>query len=474
MHASQKWIRGALLGGVALSVMATGAQAADDLSALKSQLEALQARVNQIEARPSTATQAALPEGASFISIRRGSNLPGFNDVDIAEAGTAIPTDRGYTIAITPAADLPAPIMEVTVSGYVKADFIVDFHNDLGPFASTGAVAIGAGDVEHVQFHARESRIRVKSRSDTAIGQLRTLIEVDFFGANGNELISNSHGMRLRHAWGEWDITPQTTLGFGQFWTIWFPIGFAPAKLDFTSPAGAHFQRAAQFRVTHRSGPWTLWFSANNPETDLRTAGGVLLADSIGSPVVADKAPDLLAAIQYAAGGHAFKLSGVGRFLSIDSDAGAGGSDTEFGGGIQANLRIALTSAFKIYATGIWGDGIGRYLLHNVGGAGTLNAAGTDINTNEAWGAQIGFSAKLSPAWTLTGQGGYYENTDAVTVPGVLEEAYSGHLTLLWQPVSKFRLGIEGIYRFDRDRAPTGGDDDEDNFRLHAAATFFF
>jgi len=46
-----KWLRRALLGGVALSVMAAGAQA-DELSALKAQLEALQARVNTLESQP--------------------------------------------------------------------------------------------------------------------------------------------------------------------------------------------------------------------------------------------------------------------------------------------------------------------------------------------------------------------------------------------------------------------------------------
>ena len=42
---NSKWLRRALLGGVAVSVMATGAQA-DDLNDLKAQIVALQTRVN--------------------------------------------------------------------------------------------------------------------------------------------------------------------------------------------------------------------------------------------------------------------------------------------------------------------------------------------------------------------------------------------------------------------------------------------
>ena len=62
-----KWLRSVLLGGVAISVMATGAQA-DELSDLKAQLEALQSRVNTIETTP----KAALPEGTSVLTISKG------------------------------------------------------------------------------------------------------------------------------------------------------------------------------------------------------------------------------------------------------------------------------------------------------------------------------------------------------------------------------------------------------------------
>ena len=58
-----KWLRRALLGGVALTVMASGAQA-DELAALKAQLEALQSRVNTLETQPAPAAQ--LPPGASL------------------------------------------------------------------------------------------------------------------------------------------------------------------------------------------------------------------------------------------------------------------------------------------------------------------------------------------------------------------------------------------------------------------------
>jgi hypothetical protein len=488
MHASHRWVRASLLGGVALGVMSMGAQAADDLSGLKAQLEALQARVNQLEAKPAPAPTAQLPQGASFLTIRRGSNMPGFNDDMLSPPSQAVPTERGFTIAITPAADVPAPIMEVTVSGYVKADFQYDFHNDMGDFASTGNVRIGGGDVPHFRIHARESRFRVKSRSDTAVGQIRTLIEVDFYGDTAgqldtsgifNELISNSAPMRLRHAWGEWDVAPNTTLGFGQFWSLWFPIGTSVPKLDFTSAAGSHFMRQGQFRITNRNGPWTFAISFDNPESDLRTSGGGLITacgPGPGSCGGRDVAPDVLAAIIYRAGGHWFALRGMGRILGYDDDApGApvGGSDSAFGWGVQGNVKLALSSMFAIYINAIYGDGIGRYLLDNVGGSGTVTGSG--IRTHTSWGANIGATVKLSPTISVGAVYGYWENDNTPETTTINQEFQSFHGNIFWQPVKKFRLGLEGIWRWRKTRdCCNNGRASDDNIRIHAAAVFFF
>jgi hypothetical protein len=135
-----KWLRRALLGSVALGVMASGAQA-DELSDLKAQLEALQSRVDQIEQQPA---QMALPEGVSLLTISRGStDLPNYGTQAAREQN---PSERGFTIAVTPTADLPAPIAEVVVYGYVKGDVIYDFDKDLGDAFSVPGIWSSTGD----------------------------------------------------------------------------------------------------------------------------------------------------------------------------------------------------------------------------------------------------------------------------------------------------------------------------------------
>jgi hypothetical protein len=201
-----KWLRQALLGSVALGVMATGAQA-DELSELKAQLEGLQNRVDQMERHPS---QAALPEGASFLTLTRGSaELPNYG-TQAARDASNMPSDRGFTIAVTPTADLPAPIAEVVVYGYVKGDVIYDFDGIDEDSFDVGSLWSRGDKDEHFRLHARQTRFGIRSRTDTAIGQIRTQIEGDFY--------SGGNVYRLRHAYGEWDMTPRWTFLAGQTW----------------------------------------------------------------------------------------------------------------------------------------------------------------------------------------------------------------------------------------------------------------
>src|SRR5262245_6406056 len=97
---------------------------ADELADLKAQLEALQSRVNTLEQQP--AQQASnLPPGASFVTFERGSRMD-FVQQDKATDRVNQNDDAGFTIAVTPTADMPAPVAEIVVYGYVKGDVIYD------------------------------------------------------------------------------------------------------------------------------------------------------------------------------------------------------------------------------------------------------------------------------------------------------------------------------------------------------------
>jgi opacity protein-like surface antigen len=462
-----KWLRQALLGSVALGVMATGAQA-DELSELKAQLEGLQNRVDQIEQQP---TYAALPEGASFITLNRGSvELPNYG-TQAARDASNMPADRGFTIAVTPTADLPAPISEVVIYGFVKGDVIYDFDKDLGDAFHVPNLwsSNGVGD-NHVRLHARQSRFGIRSRTDTAIGQIRTQIEGDFF--------SEGNRYRLRHAYGEWDMTPRWTFLAGQTWrtAVLLPIGVP--TVDFSSSAGiGGFPRAAQVRMTYHSGPIS-WAVAIESPTHTSAA----------------KWPNLSSYLQFdAPGGHQFIVTGTV----------ADQRDTDFsdnvGWAVQAGANINLADIATLTVGGIYGQGQHCQYMSQVGAfCGNLIDADKggldDFMTDDGWGLTAGLSFGLTNTTTFNVQYGFNRvNNDSGAVPVLANaineinhvDVHTIHANILWRPVQQMQLGWEvmwGQYRFSEgsnNAASTFNDPGfarkkDDALRAQFGAWFFF
>ena len=106
-----KW---ALLAGAALAVTATAARA-DDLSALKAQIDALQSRVSELEAQP----QASMPSGYSLMSIRDGQGT--FQGVLPERNADKTREDQGFTLSVlrsVVAAIRCAQLWPATVTGF--------------------------------------------------------------------------------------------------------------------------------------------------------------------------------------------------------------------------------------------------------------------------------------------------------------------------------------------------------------------
>ena len=426
--------------------MATGAQA-DELSELKAQLEALQSRVNSIEST-GPAVSSAAPEGASYISFRRGSDV--YKVDGPKRGGEEYNDDRGFTIAITPTADLPAPVVEVSVSGYVKGDFIYDTRSDQGRSASPGNITIGGGDDPNFQAHAQQSRFRIKSKSDTAVGQIRTLIEGDFEGGDGANF-------RLRHAWGEWDVTPDLTFGMGQTWSTHYHFAGEIPTVDFSGlvgTSGFNASRVAQIQIKSSTGPVSWAIGLQDPRSQL--AGGT-----------DDQLPELAAKANFELAGASIGMSGIVREIRVDDDGVGGVNDSELGWGVSAGVDLPLGSMFSLHATAGYGDGD-----TNVTGSPAAGAVldGGNIETNESYGFAVGASFKLSEASTINGAYSQARAGDKNLAGGDNRKFEKIFLNYIWQPVSKLRMGVEGIYS---ERELEDGSDD-DNLRLQFGTWFFF
>lgn len=458
-----KWLRRALLGGVALSVMATGAQA-DELSALKAQLETLQGRVNQLEQRPTTM---ALPEGTSLISVSRGSGSA--EDLRLSRVHDDIPADRGFTIAVTPTADIPAPVAEVVVYGYVKGDVIYDFdHHEMGDsFYIPSIWSQNGRNDQGVRLHARQSRFGIRSKVDTAVGQIRTLIEGDFF--------SGGNVFRLRHAWGEWDMTPYWTFGAGQYWqtAALLPIGIT--TVDFSGDAGPiGYTRRAQVRLTYHNGPISWAVAAERPTYNSEAEW-----------------PNFSAYFQYdAAGGHQFIITGT--VADYDNDRPLAHPELKVGWAVQAGANINLGDIATFTFGGVYGQGEACRYLNQIQlwcDPTDANKNGvTDFVQNDGYGALAGVSFNVNDTTSINVGGGWsrLENDSGWKgVEGIKRvDVWTVHGNILWQPVRQMRLGWEVMWgQYDW----TGGNfsstqcgqrhcpkDKDDAIRAQFGAWFFF
>lgn len=143
----------------------------------------------------------------------------------------------------------------LTFGGYLKADYrSVD--GDLAYQDYWRGNNPGVADSDHqTQINIKESRLNAKYEK----GDVTAYVEIDFYGGDGNEIVSNSTNPRLRHAFiktGNWMV--------GQYWTTFTPLKAFPDALDFGGPiVGEVFVRQPQIRYS--TGNWN--FALENPET---------------------------------------------------------------------------------------------------------------------------------------------------------------------------------------------------------------
>ena len=368
---------------------------------------------------------------------------------------------------------LPGSDTSVTLGGYVKLDAVysnpsagVDSASDLQLNPSSIPVGPAAGDHEHAQvkFGARETRLFVKTDTPTALGDLDTHVEVDFYGADGNESVSNSHGLRLRHAY--------ATLGrflAGQTWTDFMNPAALPETVDFGGPAGQIFDRQAQVRWTQplpatmggRAARWSV--GLENPETVVQVPGGASFrADD-------DRFPDATGQLAFDTGHGNYTVHALVRQLRVDSGASPAAVDQKLGAAVAVAGVVPAWGADDVRFTASAGNGIGRY-ANGFLPDGIVDAEGT-LRLPQQWVAYAAYrhfwSERLRSSLVLSVAG--ERNPDGT--PGDTNKAtHSAHVNLIWSPVPRSDLGIEYIYA---DRETEDGQKGHLN-RLQASAKYAF
>jgi len=273
-------------------------------------------------------------------------------------------------------------------------------------------------------------------------------LEFDFDTNDGNQLVSNSHHARVRHAYG----TYKKVL-FGRTWSLFMALPSLPETNDFGGPTGDIFVRQSQLRFTWPMQAGHSWqLGIENPETFNRQ--GIAGCSSGGLSCDDDQAPDVI--VRYNA--KQWSVAGLFRSFNVE-EAAVDDSDTGFGLQFAGNLPFGNGHRFQWQING--GEGIGRYMslgahpdvvvngsrieaLEVVGGF-----AAAQFKTGGSGNARVnvvyGFTSADNPAPTA-GSGSITERTSSL------------HVNYMWNPSKSIRHGIELLVA-DRDvYSGTSGD----------------
>ncbi len=326
--------------------------------------------------------------------------------------------------------------------GYVKTDVIASRYSDgdLAPgsigrdFYIPGTIPVGGTEEStDLDFHARQSRIHAGSRWQIGDDhQLGAYIEMDFLVTpDGNERVSNSYEPRMRHAfltYNEWLV--------GQTWSTYMDVATLPEVLDFIGPAeGTSFVRQTQVRF--QKGNFAI--AVENPETTVTPFGG-------GGRIVTDDGlvPDLAARYTWKGDWGHVQLGGLVRQLDYE-DPATGIDDSALGWGLSLSGRMTFGRDDLRWMIN-HGDGQGRYTGINFANGAVLDGAG-DLEAITSTGGFAAYRHWWNEQWRSTAVLSYIavDNPVALTGLGVSQNAWSGHVNLLYSPKPPLTFGIEYI-----------------------------
>jgi hypothetical protein len=377
-------------------------------SELKSLRQALADQQNEI-----TRQQQELEQLRKQVAVRQVSGSSGSTAAQMVNA--SLNNNASVNPAAVSATDAPqdAPKESPLSFRIGAADFtpggFVDFENifrttNTGNVAGTNFWAIPfsntpAGHLTEFRSTGQYSRLNLKTHAKYGNNDVTGFIEFDF---NGNDaanvfVTSNSHTNRLRHYWvdvknGKWEVVG------GQTWGLLTAnrTGVGPSSGDvFTTfnedgnhQVGNNFTRASQFRfIYHPNKQWSWAAGIENPQQFSGQGAEVVFpaaftaavtpqfdaANNAGTPNVS---PDILSKLAYdtdfSKRHFHFEVGGLFTAVKIANVPTVAGATfqkhSKIGGGVEAGLSYDLMRGsdgrfFRVVGNGVWGPGVGRYLI---------------------------------------------------------------------------------------------------------------
>lgn len=384
---------------LALLGLTAGPAAADDMKALKAEIEALKGRLESMEKSraEASASAGALHSAKTDMDLRVGGYVQ-LNAIRDLGANVAANGSRDFFFA----PDIP-------LSGSAEA-----------------------GREGKTFFSARTSRLYFQAQKPSPYGNVKAHIEADFFTGEGSEAQANSARFRLRHAYaevGNWLA--------GQYWSTFVDVNSMADVLDFGGPTGQVFARQPQIRYTLPIGDGqTMALALENPDNSSVANHHTSLPDFIAKYV---RSGDW---------GH-LSLAGVVRRLESDDGFGDEAARTVTGFSLAGSFNV-FGGDSVVYQLNV-GRGIGRYLSDAGGETAVLSrdnivlqpAIGAYLGYQHPWRANLRSALVVGRTWfdndSLRDTAGFDANATN-------RRLTTAHANLIWTPIGQVDVGLEYIH----------------------------
>lgn len=391
--------------------------------------------------------KASLREMAAKIEAMQ-AKLDAAEKAAAAQAKSAAPAPSAQAVTggdIPGSFKLPGSNTSVSIGGYVKGVGVYTTRlplasgtwddNIFPPGIPLSNVSDSAMRRDHWEMAGREARLIIRTSTPSSYGAITTLLEADYGGTLGTESVTNSHGIRLRHAWGT-----VGQFGVGQFWSNAVNLTAQPETIDFTPQIGAFGGwRQTQVRWTQpvANGYWSV--SLENPESaivrDATNNGATAFPDN-------DKIPDLTGKYHFKTGWGEFEVGGILRQIT---GVPAANELDEIGYAVGLSGFIPTSGQNRFTFDVNVGKGSGRHL-----GALAPDAVviGTKMERVDANGGLVSYrhywTPKLRTTWAYSWINTKYpDGTSAGTQAGLNKKFYTTHLNLIWAVAPRVDLGVE-------------------------------
>jgi hypothetical protein len=312
-----------------------------------------------------------------------------------------------------------------------------------------------AGHLTEYRSTGQYSRFNLKITGKYGANNITGYLEGDFNGNDATNVFvtSNPHTTRIRLYWldlkrGKWEFLA------GQTWGLQTPnrVGVSPAPGDIFGTigedaqvhVGVNYTRAGAFRAAYHFNDHFVWaVEAQNPqqfsgqtqgtnaEVIYPTVFNATLGpqfDNAATSGAPNVFPDIITKAAFDkdySGRHLhFEFGGLlttARITDIPSVLGATFvKHGSVGGGFLAGINAELFKNFRFVASGLWGPGVGRYLI-GMGpqavvfpvaatSGGTClpgNTGGCDVNISMVHSGDVVIGFEMQP-WKNTLWGAYY------------------------------------------------------------------